>query len=244
MKVFLTAGFLVASAFFLCGCSPQQTSLVGNTATASTATTLSTKVYSSCNQGPSASGTFRTTIEASVQSGVIDPNTMFMKITQLPSGFATSGYFQFFRWMVANNSESLDNTPLTFSILDKTNGAVLMSGMTGLSWANVSSVASSISITDPATFFSRVDISINLNDASAAYQVLLTSFYNSNNVSQDSQNLLMPVFDATPAGYATTPTGATRSPTLQALHPFANSSTSGWTAAQFQTAAGALCSGF
>lgn len=208
-------------------------------------TSSTTTNWAQCNLATSSTGTLNTRLAAYREFGVLKYEVMQVKISALPSDYASAGKFiQFFRWQ-ANTSGSIysDPTPLNFRIYNASTGQLILNTTSRLRWSDVSTLASQMGITDPAEFHNRTTILVDLQDPTAQFDALQTVLYASNGVVADSVNALLPLFAADPAVYATE-NGAARHPTLQSLHPFKDRMNQGWSGADFESWANQFCSGF
>lgn len=194
-----------------------------------------------CNQR---SGTDMTAKLKVYQSGnTINNNYIYVRMTNLPTSFKSgSNYIAMWKWL-ANTSGAtyLDSSALNFALIDSTTGKSLTGWVTTLRWSDVKTAAAGLGITDPQTFFNRVNILVNLNDAAGEYDVLKISNYNASTNQAESQlDVLIPMFYANPNNYAID-NGGTRAGVLQNLHPFAAQKAQGWTSAQFQAMSNNYC---
>jgi hypothetical protein len=204
------------------------------------------KAWSYCNEGIAKSSTFKFSMKYYTENGQTRNDLMNLKLTQVPSDFETSGdYIQMYRWQAApSGSTYLDPTPVQFRIINPNNGTIVISNANSIRWADVSTSASQLGISDPTTYFKYVKFIVDLRDQLGQFDVLRVVNYGSNNAAKDTSDALLPVFRADPAGYAYESDGQARATILKNLHPFVGRSSQGWSVKDFQTWANGYCSAF
>lgn len=172
-----------------------------------------------------------------------DNSFIDLKLTKLPAYFSQSqNYIQFWKWQANPQGQTdLAGTPLRFQLVDITNGTPLTNAKTTLYWSDLQGAAQAAGVSTPGDLFRKAKLVIDLEDPYAEYDVIRTVYYNIDNSKLSELDSLIPIFDADPTKYATERSGATRAPVLQALHPFKNSVSLGWTALYFQTKANEFC---
>ncbi|MGZ3745375.1 MAG: hypothetical protein ACXWRE_09040 [Pseudobdellovibrionaceae bacterium] len=166
---------------------------------------------------------------------------MKVKFTQLPAGFFTGDYIEFFRWQAnTSNQVYLDPAPLQ-ARFEAANGTVLTSFSPVIYWGQVSSLAASAGFNDVNSFFQNVHLVVDVRDPQANFDVLKMAMYSSSsNANTVNMDILMPAFSASPSDYAND-NGGTRASVLQVLHPFASMINQNWTATQFQSMSNGFC---
>lgn len=170
----------------------------------------------------------------------IRPDYMKVKLTEVPAGFESGDFIQFFRWQANTaNQVYVDKIPVQarFETLD---GRILTDFSPVIYWAQVSDIAGKSGITDVNTFFQNVRLVVDIRDPQADFDVLKVAMYNSKSENTLNMDVLMPAFPASPSDYAWEK-GAPRSAYLQALHPFASMNDQGWTASEFKSMATSFC---
>lgn len=201
--------------------------------------------YAQCNSGSSSTGALTMRMAVYKEFGVIRSDLMQVKLTALPSDFATSGaYIKFYRWQ-ANTSGStyLDNTALNIKIVNPNTGALILANGSYVRWSDLSTAASGLGYTSPTSFLTNMIIIADTRDPMAQFDVLMAVVYNADGSKKDTVNALMPLFAADPTVYAND-NGGTRNASLQALHPFKDKVGQGWTATDYQTWSNNFCAGF
>lgn len=229
-----------------CGASKQENSVDLASRATDTNTADKTRAWAQCNSGSSIYGTMQVNLAAYYEGGNVRNDLMYARIANLPTDFESGNqYIQMYRWQ-ANTSGSTftDPTPLSFKIVNPSTGAVILQNKTSVKWLDVKTAAESLGYGDALSFFKNVWIVVDLRDPSASFDVLMTALYKSDNSSRDYANVLLPIFAADPAAYATDLDGTARNPALQALHPFKDKLNQGWTKTDFQTWANNFCTTF
>lgn len=241
----LTTVLLMAVATLMTACGSSNTATSTDLASRSSATTTtdaSNKALAVCNYA-SASG-LAAKQKAYQDSSGYRFDYVWVRLTTLPSGFASdSNYIAMWKWMAnASGSTYIDQTALSFALVDSTTNKYITNWKTTLKWSDVSATASSMGYADPASFFARVNILVKLNDATGQYDALkITSYNSSTNQAATQLDSLLPLFSANPAAYATESDGSTRASVLQALHPFASYKSQGYSTSQFQAMSNSYC---
>lgn len=165
---------------------------------------------------------------------------MNVKFTQMPASFETDDYIQFFRWQANTSGQVyLDPVP-TQARFETLTGQVLTNFSSVIYWGQVSAIATQSGMSDANTFFQNVRLVVDVRDPQANFDVLKIAMYNSSGTNIINMDMLMPAFYASPTDYALDG-GVARASQLQALHPFANMISQGWTAAQYQSMATSFC---
>lgn len=190
-----------------------------------------------CNQG--ASGYMTGNTKATVPNGVWNPQYIIYKLSNVPTSFTNDqNYIQFFRWMSSSDGTNfIDKTALKYRVIDlATTNTLSVSGhdeitdwKSSLGWSSLSKVSSSLGITDTQTMFKRIALLIDLRDTKGEYDVIRTAYYQTSTnslVTNGAFDMLLPIFYANPADYATDTNGSARSPSLTKIHPLVGSSLS------------------
>lgn len=177
-------------------------------------------------------------------TNTIRADYVYAQLTALPANFKDDkSYIAMWKWLSnASGYTYLDSNALKFMLVDPTNNQPLTKWVTTLRWNDVVTIASGMGTTDPKTFFGKVNILVDLNDAQGQYDVLKITHYDlATNKAVSQVDGLLPLFYANPADYAYEANGQTRSSVLQGLHPFKNYNNQGYTAAQFASMAQGFC---
>ncbi|KHD89314.1 MAG: hypothetical protein OM95_04080 [Bdellovibrio sp. ArHS] len=206
-------------------------------------TTSTTKSVAYCNQRSANDITAKVKAYTD-SSNYVRMDYVYARLTSLPATFKSdSSYISMWKWLAnSNGNTQLDNTPLQFIIVHPTTGQALTGWMTTMRWSDVATVASALGVTDPQTFFSAVNILVNLKDTQGEYDVLkVTNYDSSSNKALNALDLLLPAFYANPADYAYETNGSARAGVLKTLHPFANYLNQGYSTSQFVSMANNYC---
>ncbi|KYG70096.1 hypothetical protein [Bdellovibrio bacteriovorus] len=208
-----------------------------------TGTSSSTKSVAYCNQRSANDITAKLKAYTD-NSNYVRMDFVYARLTSLPATFKSdSSYISMWKWLAnSSGSTQLDNTPLQFIIVHPTTGQALTGWMKTMRWSDVATVASALGVTDPQTFFSAVNILVDLKDTQGEYDVLKVTNYDlSTNKSLNALDILLPAFYANPADYALESTGTARAGVLKNLHPFASYLNQGYTTSQFVSMANNYC---
>ncbi|MBX2987056.1 MAG: hypothetical protein KF802_04080 [Bdellovibrionaceae bacterium] len=234
---------LMLAALVLSGCGAAKSTDSADLSSRVTDTSNTARAWSYCNEGLSQGQSFKLSLYSYTENSQVRNDLMYAMPSALPSDFTTSNdYFQFYRWQASAGSATyLDTSPLSFSILNPSTGATILSTRTALRWSDVSGLAAQMGVSTPKDFFRRVWIIIDLKDPSAQFDALMTVLYRNDNSQRDHSNMLLPIFDANPAGYATEPGGGARPKVLRDIHPFNGTS---WTTEAYKSGATSLCAAF
>lgn len=232
----------VATLMTACGSSNTASADLASRSSATDSTDASNKALAVCNSA-STNG-LAAKQRAYQDSSGYRFDYVWVRLTTLPSGFASNtNYLAMWKWMAnSNGSTYLDSTALSFALFDSVSNKAITGWKTTLKWSDISSIASGMGYADPASFFTRVNILVSLNDASGQYDALkITSYNSSTNQAVTQLDSLLPLFSANPAAYATNSDGSTRASVLQSLHPFAGYKNQGYSTSQFQAMSNSFC---
>lgn len=244
MNKIFTAILTLSAATLLTACGAnKQTGSIDSSSRITTPPTTAAKPLAYCNQ---ATGTeINVKLKAYTDtSNTVRMDYVYVRLTSLPTDFASSNtYISMWKWLSNSAGNTyLDSTSLKFILVNASNGQALTGWKNTLRWADVSAIASGMSITDVPTFFSKVNILVDLKDAQGEYDVLkITNYDLTTNKSLSQTDALLPMFYANPADYAKEATGTDRAAVLQGLHPFKNYANQGFTSTQFQSMANNFC---
>jgi hypothetical protein len=204
-----------------------------------TSTTTATSTNASCNQKTQDGLTAKLMVYAD-STGTVRNDYMKLKITEISSDFASGSFLEFFRWQANPNSALyLDPTPVQ-ARFETLSGQILTQFSPVIYWGQVSQMALNSGMITPNQFLQNVRLVIDIRDPGAQYDALKIAMYNSANAVTVNMDMLMPAFAANPADYAVD-NGTVRSPTLQALHPFAGQTASTTSTAQFLSTLNGYC---
>ncbi|MBK9322055.1 MAG: hypothetical protein IPM97_03690 [Bdellovibrionaceae bacterium] len=237
----LNAALLLTLLSLLTACAAQTNSSdsFASRAAPTTTTSASTQPLAYCNQ-KSHEGLSVNLMVYVDSANNIRNDYMKVKITQIPSDFATGSYLEFFRWQANSNGQTyLDPTP-TQARFETLSGQILTNFSPVIYWGQISQIAKNSGYSDPNQFLQYVRLVVDIRDPQAQYDVLKVAFYNSSNVATIDMDLLLPAFAASPSDYQND-RGTVRPAALQNLHPFAAKTSEGWTGAQFQSMANGYC---
>lgn len=245
-KQLFTTLLLTGVALLLTACGAEQvanTDLSSRTPVA-TVGDATTKHLAYCNKGAGndIAAKLKTYQESTTNN--IRMDLVVLRLTSLPSTFTSdSSYFTMWKWLANNSGYTyLDQTSLSFILIDSVTGQAVTNWRTTLRWSDVSTAASKLEITDPQTFFNRMNIIVDLKDVAGEYDVLKISNYSvSTNKAIGQMDALLPLFAANPADYSVEPTGGARASVLQALHPFKDLVGQNWSSSQYQSMSNNFC---
>ncbi|MBO9668820.1 MAG: hypothetical protein J7501_18625 [Bdellovibrio sp.] len=238
----MTTLLVMVLASMMTACGSSQAESTDLASRESSSSTDSSRAVAVCNYG-SVSGL------AAKQKGFVDSSNTYrfeyvwVKLTTLPSGFSSgSNYISMFKWFATSSSTYLDSTRLNFALWDTQTSKYITGWKTTLNWSDISATALSMGYSDPTSFFNRVTLLVNLNDASGQYDALKIASYDSTTNKVLTQlDSLLPLFPANPTAYATETDGTARAAALQAIHPFASYKSAGYSTSQFQAMAQNFC---
>lgn len=204
----------------------------GNTKSKQDSTSSNT--FSSTGYKPLASCNKSVTTDISLNSaavqdqmGTVDNNWLKVKFNFLSSqSTAANNVIKFFKWKMVNGQAQLDQNPLVIYPYDLSTGALAESP---------SQQITASTITTSKGYF------IQLNDAQGTFQVIKTVVYSSAGAIIAQSDSLIPQFNAKPSDYQYNSDGSTRSSALQSLHSLAQTSTSGWSDADYTNHFQAFC---
>jgi hypothetical protein len=238
----LKAALLLTDLAMLTACGAQKVDGSGSDLSSRTPvmTTTSSAPVLYCNE-KSQDGITAKVMVYTDSANQIRNDYMKVKFTQMPAGFSTGDYIQFFRWQAnSSNQIYMDPTPVQ-ARFESLNGTVLTNFSSVIHWDQVSSLAASSGMSDVSTFLQNVRLVVNIRDPQANFDVLKVAMYSkTDNANIVNMDILMPTFSASPADYATD-SGSTRSASLQALHPFAGMINQAWTSAEYQAMGNSYC---
>lgn len=205
--------------------------------TATTGTTVDTVVNPTntalayCNQASSTNTEMKVTVYT--ENNQIRNDLIRVKFSKMNSSFFSSGsVLQFYRWKAAaDGTYSPDSTALPVRVIDTTTNSEVLSS----NYVRYSDLSSS------SQDMSRYILVVDIKDASAEYEVIRAMIHSSSGSIFEDINALIPAFSANPTEYATRYDGLARATILKNLHPFRNSTNSGYTTAQFVSQANAFC---
>jgi len=237
---------LIATAALMtaCGTEKQMSSsdFASRTTGAVAATTdQSTKPLAYCNKGTSS--LMSANLGIFTRGDQIASDKIYVKITNVPAAFSQSqNYIQFFGWQTNSSgySSGADHA-LYFDIIDMTTNTYLAQNKKSLYWTDLQALAQRVQTTNPADFFKKVRILVNLEDPDAELDVLRMDYFDMNNAKVDRLDALLPIFSADPTQYAVDSNGMARPSNLQALHPFKSMIGQGWSANKFKSEAQKFC---
>lgn len=192
-----------------------------------------------CNQ--KSGSTYDNSLKAYVTtSNTVATDWMLSKVGKVPESFASDGSFiQFFKWKInESGATEIDPSPLQFHVQQIATKNILLNGYFFLKWSDVSGFSDGQSPTD---YFNSIRFVIYLRDVSLDFQAIKMVVYKSDHSVADQVDILMPVFDADPERYATTPSGAARSPILKQLHPFSLLQGQGLSQAEYRNLSQGYC---
>ncbi|XGC81842.1 hypothetical protein ACES2L_05020 [Bdellovibrio bacteriovorus] len=210
--------------------------------TESDITASSAKPLAYCNQAVGTEITSK--MKVYTENNAVRMDLVYVRMTAVPASFKNDqSYISMWKWLSNSAGNTyLDSSALEFILVDATNNQALTNWKTTLKWSDVAAAASGLGITDPTTFFNRVNILVNLKDAQGEYDALKITHYNLSTHKAISQtDGLLPMFYANPNDYATEASGQARAEVLKNLHPFANQVGQGFSSTQFQSMANAFC---
>ncbi|MES3037221.1 MAG: hypothetical protein V4736_04870 [Bdellovibrionota bacterium] len=209
--------FVVLFAFAFTGCNKATTnsqSTSGN----STINDATGKAKMLCNQVSASS--YKLTLRVYDADGPISHAYTYMKVGQVPASFDSDGEFMmFYRWK-ATPGVSLDQSGLSFRLIDQKNKIYISDWMTRLSDSDVRALRSKVGATSNSAFFSKVLILVNLNDVAKSYHAIrMVNYRKGDNASLAAVDLLIPEMYMYPQDFAND-NGTTRPSIIQNLHPF------------------------
>lgn len=196
-----------------------------------------------CNQKTGTQISFGVSTYADGETIALDK--VNLKILKIPSYFSQAkNYIEFHRYMVNPAGAKIwAEGRMFFNVYALTDGKLLASHKDYLYWNDLQSAAQYVGATTPDQLFKKIRLVIDLEDKNGEYDVIVAQYYNQEDDSLLSQeDALIPVFDADPTRYAKEKDGQTRHSSLQALHPFKNYVSQGWTPEVYQTKAQEFCS--
>ncbi|MFN3454486.1 MAG: hypothetical protein ACK41T_05945 [Pseudobdellovibrio sp.] len=223
-KMNLTTLVLALSSFIaLSSCGTQKS----NSANPTTATSSSSAYKSLASCYKNVSNDISLNISAVSENSSINPNWIKIKFNFLSSQVTKSGNFiKFYKWKALGSQYYVDNTPLSATAYNLTTKN------------SVGSATNSISTTSITT---TNGYSIELNDPSAAYQVLKAVVYTSSGAVVAQIDTLIPQFYASYSDYGYNKDGSVRPESLKGLHPLKNTDTSAWTAETYTNYYNSFC---
>lgn len=240
----LLAGLILLS-FYMIGCGSSKSSNSQDFASRNTGvTTTQSKSVAYCNQGSSSQ--MKMNLAAFDDNGTILPNLVKAKLTQVPSGFeSNSGFIQIWKWKANSTGATyIDPTPVSFYMESIDLGMAVTNNSTFIRWADLSQLATSLQTNNATDFFKKVRFIVDLKDTLGEYDALKVVYYDQTGKMMDQFDMLIPIFSANPTDYAVEADGSIRAQILQALHPFQNQVTQGWSASHYQTLANDYCAPF
>jgi hypothetical protein len=197
-----------------------------------------------CNQGANSDFTIKLQAYVNGTTNQVNMNYAVLRLASAPSTFVGgTSHFALWKWLAnTSNAVTFDQTALRFYAYDNQTGSQLTGWMTTLRWSDISTYYTTWGSTSLSTFLARINIVVELNDPSAAYDVLELAHYTTSTGALISQlDILLPMFAANPNEYAIDTTGGTRAARLQALHPFKLQASQNLTSAQYQAMAQTYC---
>jgi hypothetical protein len=171
-----------------------------------------------------------------------------LKLKKIDVSFVNNPYYiQFFRWKASSKGSTyLDEDPLEFRVYDAS-GSFSDVYRNYLDWSYLKSSIQHLGFsgTDLNALISKVVFLVNLNDPRGDYDAIKAVIYEEDKSGNGSvisqQDMLIPVFYANPADYATDRDGTARPDVLKTIHPFANMASEGWTVDSYATESFKAC---
>jgi len=165
-----------------------------------------------------------------------DDNSKIISLSQIPTAMEQSGSLQFFRWLADFNGSSLDNTPLTFILINPQSQLPLSGNLTKLSQAEMSTISQRElgQILTADEFLQKVHILVL--GLTNTYDVLKLAVYGSDGSLVSETDTLVPGFFADPNAYAFNSVSI-----LAKLHPNFNSRTSNFSQDQYLSMTNSFC---
>ena len=231
-------GLLLSALYFFTGCGVKSTAV----RELNSNDFSSSEVRAECNEfsatGTRLSGKIKSYTD---NAGNTAEDIHQIKFSDVSQNFENDSKYaiRFFRWKAFGTTSELDSEPLEFR-LEVDNGFGTYTPATGymthLDKNDIQSVGSSFGIQDTEVSAILRKIRVVVFGTDFSYQALKVVLYNEGSVVGDA-DLLIPVFDANPAAYA-----STHADVLNQLHPFYGMDD--LTNEDLQSRATSMCSGF